>query len=189
MGAAHDEDFREFVAARSQRLLSTAYLLTGDRDLAEDLLQAALLRAYRHWRRLTAAGDPEAYIRRILVNQRISWWRRRRLDEVSIPEYHGTIAGVTDDPSAALAERDRVWQALRGLPPRTRAVVVLRYWEDMSEADTAEQLGCTVGTVKSLGSRGLARLRDLLDADGSPPAPATGPSIRTTRRGTQGAQP
>jgi RNA polymerase sigma-70 factor (sigma-E family) len=164
-----DDDFRDFVAARSQRLLSTAYLLTGDRDLAQDLLQNALLQAYRHWKRVSSAGDPEAYVRRILVNQRISWWRRRRMDAVSIPEYHDAVAGVVDDPSGGLVDRDQVWRALRGLAPRTRAVIVLRYWEDMSEATTAEQLGCTVGTVKSLASRGLARLRELIDhEDGTP---------------------
>ncbi|HVQ92811.1 MAG TPA: SigE family RNA polymerase sigma factor [Mycobacteriales bacterium] len=158
-------DFRNFVAARSQRLLSAAYLLTGDHGLAEDLLQTALLKAYRHWGRVSTAGDPEAYVRRILFNQRVSWWRRRQLEAVSIPAYHDSVAGTVEDASSGLADRDRMWRALRELPPRTRAVVVLRYWEDLSETATAELLDCSVGTVKSLASRGLARLRGLLDPD------------------------
>ena len=154
-----DEGFREFVTARSPALLRTAYLLLGDRSLAEDLLWTALVKAYRHWGRVTATGSPEAYVRRIMVNERRTWWRRNPGREL--------VGGVPDRPgpdeSSALAERDAVWRAVLTLPPRTRAVLVLRYWEDLSEAETATTLGCSVGTVKSQASRGLRRLQQVLD--------------------------
>jgi RNA polymerase sigma-70 factor (sigma-E family) len=156
-----DEDFRDFVTSRSPALLRTAYLLVGDRALAEDLVQSALAKAYRHWGRVTAAGNPEAYVRRIMVNERRSWWRRNPGREVvgAVPERSGP-----DEPGA-LVERDAVWRAVLGLPPRTRAVLVLRYWEDLSEAETATVLGCSVGTVKSQASRGLRRLQDVIDPE------------------------
>jgi RNA polymerase sigma-70 factor (sigma-E family) len=154
-----DEGFREFVSARSPALLRTAYLLVGDRGLAEDLVQSALVKAYRHWDRIAAVGSPEAYVRKIMVNERRTWWRRGRGREVigDVPERAGP------DESSALAERDRVWRAVLTLPPRTRAVLVLRYWEDLSEAETAATLGCSVGTVKSQASRGLRKLQQVLD--------------------------
>jgi len=154
-----DEGFRTFVIARSPALLRTGYLLLGDRALAEDLLQTALAKAYRHWGRVTAAGSPEAYVRRIMVNERRTWWHRNPGRELvgAIPDRAGP------DESSALAERDAVWRAVLALPPRTRAVLVLRYWEDLSEAETAATLGCSVGTVKSQASRGLRRLQELLD--------------------------
>jgi RNA polymerase sigma-70 factor (sigma-E family) len=160
MDRADEDDFREFVIARSPALLGTAYLLTGDRGVAEDLLQVTLVRAYRHWPRIQAAGNPEAYVRRVMTNLRISWWRRRRLAESAagaLPELPAA------DGAASLADRDELWRALHQLAPRTRAVLVLRYWEDLSEAETARILGCSVGTVKSLASRGLRRLRDVLN--------------------------
>jgi RNA polymerase sigma-70 factor (sigma-E family) len=167
MGGTVDDDFREFVVARTPSLLGTAYLLTGDHGAAEDLLQTALLKAYRHWKRVAGAGSPDAYVRRILVNQRVSWWRRRQIDAVPIGIYHDSVAGSAADAIGDVAERDQMWRALQHLAPRTRAVIVLRYWEDMSEAATADLLGCSVGTVKSLSSRGLRRLRGLLDPVGS----------------------
>jgi RNA polymerase sigma-70 factor (sigma-E family) len=153
------DDFREFVVARSPALLGTAYLLTGDRGAAEDLLQVTLLKAYRHWSRIRAAGNPEAYVRRAMSNQRISWWRRRRVVESdrALPDL------PAGDGVASVEQRDELWRALQLLPPRTRAVLVLRYWEDLPEADTARILGCSVGTVKSLASRGLRRLREVMD--------------------------
>lgn len=165
MDRADDEDFRGFVATRSAALLRTAYLLTGDRGHAEDLLQNALTKAYRHWGRIRAAGNPEAYVRRILVNERRTWWRRYGGREVTLdrlPE-----RGGPDEP-AAVDERDALWRALQAMPPRTRAVLVLRYWADLSEVDTAAAPGCSVGSVKSQASRGLRRLQELLD-----PATAT----------------
>jgi RNA polymerase sigma-70 factor (sigma-E family) len=158
-----DEEFRSFMTARSPALLRTAYLLTGDRGVAEDLVQTALARAYRHWGRVRSTGNPDAYVRRILVNERNRWWRRDR-DVVTgdLPDRPGP-----DEP-AAVDERDRLWWALRQMPPRTRAVLVLRYWEDLSEADTAELLGCSVGSVKSQASRGLRRVAALLDPATTP---------------------
>lgn len=156
-----DEDFRDFVASRSPALLRTAYLLVGERALAEDLVQSALAKAYRHWDRVTATGSPEASVRRIMVNERRSWWRRNPGREVlgAVPDRGGP------DESAGLAERDAVWQAVLRLPPRTRAVLVLRYWEDLSEAETAHILDCSVGTVKSQASRGLRKLQQAIGPD------------------------
>jgi RNA polymerase sigma-70 factor (sigma-E family) len=155
-----EEGFRVFVEAHSPALLGTAYLLTGDRGQAEDLLQVALLSTYRHWPHIRALQSPQSYVRRVMVNQRTSWWRRRRVAEqpVAVPP-----EGAGDDEAALIAVRDELWRAVRQLPPRTRAVLVLRYWEDLSEAETAHVLGCGVGTVKSLSSRGLRRLRAVLD--------------------------
>ena len=158
-----EDDFREFVQARSPALLATAYLLTGDRGHAEDLLQASLVKAHRHWRRLRSSGRPEPYIRKIMVNQHRSWWRRSHGDEV-LTEQAPDLAAA--DATESVPERLRVWTALQQLAPGTRAVLVLRYWEDVSEADTAELLGCSVGTVKSQASRGLRRLQAVLDATG-----------------------
>ncbi len=172
MDSAAEDDFREFVVGRSPALLVTAYLLTGDHGLAEDLLQVTLMKAHRHWARVRSSGNPEAYVRRALANQRISWWRRRRVAESDAP-LPDIPAG---DDSGRVELRDELWQALRQLPPRTRAVLVLRYWEDVSEAETAEILGCSVGSVKSQGSRGLRRLRAVLaetESDGAT-APASG---------------
>jgi RNA polymerase sigma-70 factor (sigma-E family) len=162
MDREDDEDFRRYVAERSPALLRTAYLLTGDRAAAEDVLQSALTNAYRHWGRLRRLGRPDAYVRRIMVNERRSWWRRTGNRELLVgepPERAGR------DEAAGVAEHDLVWQAVLGLPPRTRAVLVLRYWEDLSEADTAAALGCSIGTVKSQASRGLRRLQELLAPD------------------------
>jgi RNA polymerase sigma-70 factor (sigma-E family) len=168
-----DEDFHDFVSSRSPALLRTAFLLVGESALAEDLVQSALAKAYRHWARVTAAGDPEAYVRRIMVNERRSWWRRNRGREIlgPVPERGGT------DEFAGLAERDAVWQAVLRLPPRTRAVLVLRYWEDLSEAETAHILDCSVGTVKSQASRGLRKLQQAVGPDRAP--------LTSDRKGTE----
>jgi RNA polymerase sigma-70 factor (sigma-E family) len=158
--AVAEDEFRQFVVARSPALLGTAYALTGDRGLAEDLLQVSLLKTYRHWRRVRSSDHPDAYVRRVMVNQRISWWRRRRVAESDhpVPDRPGPAGSSPED-------RDELLRALRALPPRTRAVVVLRYWEDLSEAEVARLLNCSVGSVKSQASRGLARLRAVLTVD------------------------
>ena len=153
-------DFDEFVAARSTRLLRTAYLLTHDHALAEDLLQAALARAWFAWGRID--GNPEPYVRRILVNTYASWWRRRWNGEVAteeLPESDG------HDGSGALDTGHDLWAAMERLPRRQRAVVVLRYFEDLTEVETARLLGCSVGTVKSQLSAALSRLRVQVGAD------------------------
>ncbi|MFC0029710.1 SigE family RNA polymerase sigma factor [Micromonospora chaiyaphumensis] len=149
------EGFDDFVVTRSPRLLRTAFLLTRDWALAEDLLQTALARAWEAWRRID--GDPEPYVRRIIVNAYASSWRRRwwgELPTADLPE-----ATAEADPHAGLDDRDRLWRALGRLPRRQRAVLVLRYFEDLSEAEISEVLGCSVGTVKSQASRAVAKLR------------------------------
>ena len=156
MKAEQDEAFGLFVAARSRHLLQTAYLLTGDRHRAEDLLQTALTRAYLRWDRI-ASDDPEGYVRRILANAQIDWWRRRSSRE----EPRDTLPETAEaDRSAEVEVRDAVLTALAELPRRQRAVVVLRYFEDLSEAEIAQTLGCSPGTVKSAASRAMAKLRD-----------------------------
>lgn len=147
--------FEDFVVTRSPRLLRTAFLLTRDWALAEDLLQTALARAWEAWARLD--GDPEPYVRRILVNAYASSWRRSwrgELPTADLPE----PAGV-DDPHGGFDDRDRLWRALGRLPRRQRAVLVLRYFEDLTENEIADALGCSVGTVKSQASRAVAKLR------------------------------
>lgn len=147
-------DFDEFVAARSGGLLRTSYLLTHDHALAEDLLQTALTRAWFAWARID--GNPEPYVRRILVNTYASWWRRKWNGEHATDDLPDE--GVADGTEASTANHD-LWQAMERLPRRQRAVVVLRYFEDLTEAETANLLGCTVGTVKSQMSKALAKLR------------------------------
>jgi len=154
------EQFRQFVSTRSAALLRTAYLLTGDYARAEDLVQSALIRAYRHWRRVHKRGEPEAYVRKIMINLNTDWWRRRSSFEQVVDTTADDASLVpADDPFAAYELRDELWDALRGLPPKMRAALVLRYFEDLTEAQTAHLLGCSIGTVKSQCSRGLERLR------------------------------
>jgi RNA polymerase sigma-70 factor (sigma-E family) len=147
-------DFDGFVAARSSALLRTAYLLTHDHGLAEDLLQTSLTKAWFAWDRIE--GNPEAYVRRILVNTFSSWWRRKWNGEHATEDLPDS--GTPDGTDAAGQSHD-LWQAMARLPRRQRAVVVLRYFEDLTEAETAVALGCTVGTVKSQASKALAKLR------------------------------
>jgi RNA polymerase sigma-70 factor (sigma-E family) len=156
-GDPAEEAFREFVEGSWHRLLRTAYLLTGDHASAEDLVQTALMQTYRHWRRIRRTDAPEVYVRRVLVNCNTSVWRRRRVHEYStaaVPE----IRRVHDHQDA-YAVRDELWRSVKEMPPRMRTVFVLRYFEDMSEADVAEVMGCAIGSVKSQISRGLTRLR------------------------------
>lgn len=146
-------DFDEFVAARSTGLLRTAYLLTRDHALAEDLLQTALTKAWFAWSRIE--DQPEPYVRRILVNTYASWWRRKWNGEQSYaePPHHPTVAAGGSEA------RHDLWEAMGRLPRRQRAVVVLRYVEDLTEAETARLLGVSVGTVKSQAAKALAKLR------------------------------
>jgi RNA polymerase sigma-70 factor (sigma-E family) len=148
--------FEEFVAARGQRLLRVAWLLTGDAHLAEDLLQTVLARVWPKWHRL-AGENPEAYVRKALVHTHASWWRRRWRGEVP----HGDLPdrAAAADPFAAVDLEQALAAAIRSLPVRQRAVVVLRYFEDLSVAETAAALGCSEGTVKSQASKALSALR------------------------------
>lgn len=161
-----DDEFRDFVSARSSALLRTAYLLAGDWATAEDLLQTALTKTYLAWRRLGQIEAVEPYARRVLVNTATSWWRRRwhgeRPTEV-LPER------AAPDEIEAQLERDALWRHVRELPTRQRAVLVLRYYEDMSEAQTAAMLNISPGTVKSQTSRALHALRQRLEAEGIDP--------------------
>lgn len=151
--------FAEFVAARSSALHRTAYLLVGERQLAQDLLQEALTKTYVAWPRLRDHGRAEAYTRKAITTTAISWYRRRSWGERptdAVPDRAGT------DPFADLPTRQLLWEALQALPPRQRAAIVLRFYEDLSEARTAELLGCAPGTVKSQVHAGLRKLRDHL---------------------------
>jgi RNA polymerase sigma-70 factor (sigma-E family) len=153
---ADRSDYPAFVEGSWARLLRTAYLLVQDWAAAEDLTQAALVKAWLAWSRLD--NDPEAYVRKIIVTTHVSWWRRRwRRREMTTgqPPERPNAASETD----TVDERDAVWRALGRLSSGQRAVVVLRYFEDMTEAQVANILGCSAGTVKSQTSRALARLR------------------------------
>lgn len=154
------DGYDHFIASRGPALLRTAYLICGDRYLAEDLFQDAMARLLVHWTRVSR-GDPEAYARRILVNSTINWRQRLRAREVSVsavPDRAGA------DFTATHAERDEMWGALARLPRRQRAVLVLRYYEDLTEAQSAAMLGCSVGTIKSQHAKALARLRRPVDS-------------------------
>ncbi len=162
MAARDEAGFESFVAARSADLLRTAVLLTHDRGHAEDLLQIALVKAYRRWHRIER-DDPYPYVRRVLVTTAASWRRLRTTQEiVSLPSSDPAGRDPTEDIATDMAERERMVAALATLPPRMRTVLVLRYAEDLSEAATAEVMGCAVSTVKTQTTRGLTRLRTAL---------------------------
>ena len=160
-------DFRDFVLAGYQRLTRTAYLLCGDRHEAEDLVQTALARAALAWHRLDAA--PDAYVRKILLNVFRSSRSRRWRQEIPVDAVPDR--GLADAAST-MDDRDLLRRALAALPPRQRAAVVLRFYEDLSEHQAAAVLGCSLGTVKSLTSRGLQRLRRALPAEETHKQPA-----------------
>jgi RNA polymerase sigma-70 factor (sigma-E family) len=151
-------DFSEFVRSRTPALLRTAFLLTGDRHLAEDLVQDALARTHRALRRLADEGHFEAYTRTAMYHLHVSRWRRRRVAE-SLPGEPAEAPDPGGDHTAHVDLRISLHQALVRLTPRQRAVLVLRYFEDRSEVEAAELLGCSTGTIKSQTSKALARLR------------------------------
>lgn len=160
----HEEDFRRFVAARQRALLRTAWLLTGNWATAEDLVQTALMRAWPHWERISADHRADAYVRRIMVTKSLDWRARRWNSEVPTEVLPEPLTDGSDSSEA----RHLLLQAVRSLPPRQRATVVLRYFDDVSEADTAAAMGCSVGTVKSQSAKALAALRrhpGLVDLD------------------------
>jgi len=155
-----DADFTAYLQARQARLLRTAYLLTGDQHQAEDLLQTSLAKLYLAWDRVTERDSVDAYVRRIMVNENSSLWRRGwRRREVSTDRLPDTV-GAHDAYDEGVG--DAVWRVVQTLPRKARAVVVLRYYEQLTEAETAEALGISVGTVKSQCSRALASLRERL---------------------------
>lgn len=151
--AEHEQaSFDAFVRARLPDLLRFGRALTGSDEAAADLVQDALERTLLQWSRLEAQEHPGGYVRRVMINRNISIWRRMRRER------------LTDDPpEAGSCDRHRdgeLWQAIRALPPRQRAVIALRYYEDLTEADVAAIMGCSVGTVKSQSAKALAKLRD-----------------------------
>jgi RNA polymerase sigma-70 factor (sigma-E family) len=148
--------FEDYVAARSRALWRSAWLLTGDRHKAEDLVQTALMKCWRRWDRISDAGAIDAYVRRALATTYTDWWRRRWNGEVPTAELPEATARPGDDPGI----RQDVLVALAGLPRGQRAVVVLRFFDDLTEAQAAEALGVTVGTVKSQTARALRNLRE-----------------------------
>ncbi len=168
-------DFEAYVRASATRHKRLAFLLTGDLHAAEDLLQASYARLYPYWGKVRRYDSPDSYLRRVMVSQRTSWWRRSRNRErayADVPEF-----ATTPDHGLAVAESQALLEALRTLPDRQRTAVVLRHWCDLSEADTAALMGCSVGTVKSTTSKALARLRTaLMDTD----------TTTTTTRGQEG---
>ena len=158
---AADEEFSAFVAARWTALLRVGYLLTGNRSSAEDLVQAALTKTYVAWHRLRDVEAAEPYVKRTMVTTYTSWWRRHRGRESSVadvPDRAG-VRTVPVDELEAVVTRSVLWPHLAALPRGQRAAVVLRFYEDLSEAETATVLGCSVGTVKSQTHRALASLR------------------------------
>ena len=157
--------FTEFVAARSPALFRTAYLMVGDHGLAQDLVQEALTKTYVAWPRLREVSKAEAYTRKAITTTYISWWRRKawaaERPRDDVPE-----GGLTSEPGHdnGVVDRAWVWSELQSLPPRQRAAIVLRYYEDLTEAQTAEAMGCAVGTVKSQVAQGIKRLREQMGA-------------------------
>lgn len=173
------EGFEEFVSARGQALMETAFLLAGDRHLAEDLLQIVLTKVARRWRVVRVDGNPEAYTRKALYREFVSWLRvarNRELPSESVPE---TV--VAADVADAAVRKIALRQALTRLTPRQRAVLVLRYYEDRSEAETAALLGCAIGTVKSQTYHALKRLRTI--------APNLGDLLNGSESTTAGGRP
>ena len=155
-----ERGFEDFVSDEQPALLRLAVLLTGDRGHAEDLVQTALITTYRHWPRISAAGPPTAYVRRVLVTSHISWRRRLMTTEqvvATLPDRADPSAGAPD-PDEALSA------ALRTLPPRMRAAVVLRFYADLTERQAAKVMGCSASAVNTHTTRGLARLRAVLAA-------------------------
>lgn len=151
--------FTSYVRERGPVLQRTARSLTADPRDAEDLLQTALLRTYLAWDRIADPRALDGYVRRTLLNTRTSHWRKRRIDEYACDELPEPDPVPAPDPAEQQAVRDALWRAVLQLPARQRAMVVLRYYEDLSEARTAEVLGVSIGTVKSAVSRALVKLR------------------------------
>ena len=167
--------FAEFVTREWSRLVRVGYLLTGDVGRAEDLVQQALVKVHRHWSRVHHGGSPYADPRAAVANESTSWWRRRRVAE-DLGEVPARADRARSDAYAVVDSRDELVRALHTLPPRMRAVVVLRFYDDLSERETAQALGMSVGSVKSQTSRGLDRLRLAMTR------PATDPSTLADER-------
>jgi RNA polymerase sigma-70 factor (sigma-E family) len=159
-------DLELFLADRGDCLLRTAVLLTGSKEAGEDLLQAALERLLRRWQ--TIEGNPEGYLRRTLYHLAADNWRQQGARRRQLRLLRPGLGAAAADPFAAVEVRDSLVRLLMQLPPRQRAVIVARYWEQLSEAESAQILGCSVGTVKSATARGLRRLRELSETSRDP---------------------
>ena len=149
-------EFEEFVRERLAVLLRYATVLACDRSLAEDIVQNVLIRAQIHWSRIRAADQPEAYVKRMVLNEMLSWRRRR---QVRVGRLSEELAPPVDDPTAAIDERDALLREIAVLPPRQRAVIALTYYEDHTDGEIASLLGCGEATVRSHRSRALLTLR------------------------------
>ncbi len=169
-------DLEAFLAERGQPLLRTAVLLAGSKEAGEDLLQAALERLLRHWRKID--GDPEGYLRRILYHLAADDWRRQRAWQSRLRLLRVSADAVAADRTAEVDLRDCLVRLLVQLPPRQRAAIVARYWEQLTEAEAAKVLGCSVGTVKSATARGLHKLRELSAPDHAAGSGAATASVR-----------
>ena len=160
MNPEGERELREYIAARQAALFRTALLLTGNREQAEDLLQAALTKVAAQWSRVRRTEQPDAYVRRMLYHEQVTWWRRltnqRERPAESVPE-----RAAVGDETGRVDLRVSLTQALRQLTPKQRTVLVLRYYEDLPEAEIASIMGISVGTVRSQAHRSLARLRVL----------------------------
>lgn len=156
------------LAARGERLLRTATLLAGSREGGEDLLQTALERVFRNWG--SVAGDPEPYLRRTLAHLATDGWRRHRRLTLRLGLLRASASAHEADATVHVDQRDQLVRLLMLLPARQRAAIVLRYWEELTEAEAAEALGCSAGTVKAATSRGLRRLRELSGDESAAPA-------------------
>jgi RNA polymerase sigma-70 factor (sigma-E family) len=155
--------FETYVATRSDALVRLAYLMVRDRHLAEDLAQEALARLHRNYARVRDADNPDAYVRKIMLNQLLSWRRRRSWTERSVADPEPP--GRADDHATAAADRDAMWTLLGTLPPKQRAVVVLRFYEDLDDDTIAALLDCSPATVRAHASKAMARLRSNLTDD------------------------
>jgi RNA polymerase sigma-70 factor (sigma-E family) len=164
MRAEDEAEFAELVAAVSHRLVRTAFAASGDRQLAQDVVQSALISAYRSWRRVRDAANPEAYLRRMVLNELFRWKRRKWWTATSLRAEVPDSRPVPS-PEDAVVDHDLVWGAILRLPPRQRVVIVLRYYEGLSEAEIADALGIRPGTVKSQSAAAIAHLRRTLAHD------------------------
>lgn len=159
---AREADYAHFVRTRTHALLRSAYLLTGDQHLAEDLVQEALARTHRAWLRLERPDNAEAYARKVMYHAQVSFWRRPRIAEVLPGDIEADAVPGAEDPAEATVQRLTLRQALLALTAKQRAVLVLRFFEDRTEAEAAQLLGVSVSTVKTQTGRALDRLRTLL---------------------------
>jgi RNA polymerase sigma-70 factor (sigma-E family) len=162
MSRSRDLEFSSWVAARGRALERYAFVLTGDRQRAEDLVQNTLLRVYRQWNRLSGMDHPDAYVRQIVTNQYLDWRRRRQNTETADLTDNGPPA---PDPAIGVVDRDELARALQGITPHQRAVLVLRHVEGLDDQAIAAVLGCSAGTVRSHAARGRERLRVLLSGN------------------------